>query len=195
MKQTLAQPNRNKTNLIVDSAIFLAFLVAMAPHFSGMAVHEWLGIAFGAAITTHLLLHWQWIIEVTKRFISKAQWSARINYILNALLFIDITLIIFSGLMISQVALPLVGIQLAQGGSWRGLHGTAANLFMVLVGLHVALHWQWIVNMFKRFVFTPLAPRHAPQLSLGTAETTQFKQLQPAKQLFVQPGEKRHSSS
>jgi len=131
-----------------------------------MAVHEWLGIAFGAAITTHLLLHWQWIVEITKRFFSKVAWSTRINYILNALLFIDITLVIFSGLMISEVALPLVGIQLAQSRSWRGLHGTTANLFMVLVGLHVALHWQWIVNMFKRFVFTPLMPRRAPQATI-----------------------------
>jgi cytochrome b len=183
MKQTATQPDRNKTNMIVDSAIFLAFLVAMAPHFSGMAVHEWLGIAFGAAITTHLLLHWQWIVEITKRFFGKAQWSARINYMLNILLFIDITLIIFSGLMISEVALPLVGIQLAQSGSWRGIHGTAANLFLVLVGLHVALHWHWIVNMFKRFVLTPRTPRRAPQLGLGTPELAQLKQPQPAKQL------------
>jgi cytochrome b len=176
MKQILAQPNRNKTNLMVDSAIFLAFLVAMAPRFSGLVVHEWLGIAFGAAITTHLLLHWQWIVEVTKRFFSKAQWSARINYILNALLFIDVTLIIFSGLMISEVALPLVGIQLAQSGIWRGLHGIVANLFLVLVALHVALHWQWIVNMFKRFVLVPLAPRRAPQLSAGAAQSAQLNQ-------------------
>ena len=67
MKQAQTQPNRNKTNLIVDSAIFLAFLVALAPRFSGLALHEWLGVAFGGAIVTHLLLHWQWIVEVTKR--------------------------------------------------------------------------------------------------------------------------------
>jgi hypothetical protein len=169
MKQTLAQPNRNRTNLIVDSAIFVAFLVAMAPHFSGMAVHEWLGIAFGAAIVTHLLLHWQWIVEVTKRFFGKAQWSARVNYILNALLFVDITLIIFSGLMISEVALPLIGIEPGQGGAWRGLHETTANLFLLLVGLHVALHWHWIVNMVKRLI----APQRAPRLSAGAPQVAQ----------------------
>src|SRR6476620_6390083 len=101
MQNKPIQRNRNKVNLIVDSAIFTAFLVAMAPRFSGQTIHEWLGMAFGAAIITHLLLHWQWIVEVTKRFFSKAQWSARINYLLNSLLFIDVTLIIFSGLMIS----------------------------------------------------------------------------------------------
>jgi hypothetical protein len=181
MKAKLAQPNRNRINLIVDIAIFVAFLVAMAPHFTGVAIHEWLGIAFGAAIITHLLLHWQWIVEITKRLFGKASWSARINYILNTLLFIDITLIIFSGLMISEEALPLVGIQLAQSRSWRGLHGTFADLFVVLVGLHVALHWQWIVNMFKRFVVTPLIPRRAPQLSAGTPEL-----LNPAPQRVSQ---------
>ncbi|HJZ45812.1 MAG TPA: DUF4405 domain-containing protein [Roseiflexaceae bacterium] len=180
MKQTPVQSNRNKTNLIVDSAIFLAFLIAMAPHFSGMAVHEWLGITFGAAIVTHLLLHWQWIVEVTRRLFGKAQWSARINYILNTLLFVDVTLIIFSGLMISQVALPTIGIQLAQSGIWRGLHTTAANLFLVLVGLHIALHWQWIVNMVKR---SAGAPRRAPQLSAGASGSARLNELQHDAQL------------
>ena len=183
MKQTPAQPNRNKTNLIVDSAIFVAFLVAMAPHFSGLAIHEWLGVAFGASIITHLLLHWQWIVEVTKRLFTKAQWSARVNYILNALLFVDITLIIFSGLMISQVALPLIGIQLAQSGIWRGLHETTANLFLVLVGLHVALHWQWLANMVRRFVIEPFALHRAPQLSAGPQPSVPSAQPQHAAEL------------
>ena len=171
MKQTQTQPNRNRLNMIVDSAIFLAFLVAMAPRLSGMAIHEWLGISFGAAIITHLLLHWQWIVEITKRLFGKAQMSVRINYILNALLFIDITTIIFSGLMISKVALPALGIELAAAGSWRMLHTTSANLFLALTGLHIALHWQWIANMLKRLVARQ-APAPKPQLS-GAATTQQ----------------------
>ena len=167
MKQERKETSRNKTNMIVDSAIFLAFLVAMAPHFSGMAVHEWLGLSFGAAIITHLLLHWQWIVEVTKRFLGKAQWSARINYILNALLFVDVTIIIFTGIMISESALPALGITLGAGGAWRMLHTLSANLSLVLTGLHVALHWQWIANMFRRFVLPTRAAQpnaKAPKL-------------------------------
>jgi hypothetical protein len=173
--QPQTQSKRNMVNLIVDSTIFLAFLVAMAPRFSGMAIHEWLGIAFGAAIITHLLLHWQWIVEITRRLFSKAQWSARINYLLNALLFIDITVVIFSGLMISDVALPALGIQFALGGSWRMLHTTAANLFLFLTSLHVAVHWQWIANMFKRIVAGRRAAQSTPQLS-ATQPTRQLKE-------------------
>ena len=170
MERTQPQPNRNNINLIVDSAIFIAFLVAMAPRFSGMVIHEWLGIAFGAAIVTHLLLHWQWLVEVTKRFFGRAQWSARINYILNALLFVDITTIILSGLMISESALPALGIALPLRGSWRMLHTLSADLFLMLVGLHIALHWQWIASMAKRLFGVS---RRAPGMSAGAHQTRQ----------------------
>ena len=172
MQTESRQPNRNKVNLLVDIAIFGAFLIAMAPQFSGIAIHEWLSIAFGAAIITHLLLHWQWIIEVAWRFFGKTQWISRVNYILNALLFVDVTVIIFTGLMISQAALPLFGIQMPQGGSWRRLHDLSANLALLLTGLHIALHWQWIVSMLKRFLFAPLAPRRrAAQLDMGATSS------------------------
>jgi Domain of unknown function (DUF4405) len=164
MKQDTPQMSRNKVNLYVDIAIFLAFLVAMAPKFSGMAIHEWLGMAFGAAVVAHLALHWQWIIEVGRRLFSKAKWSARLNYALNLLLFVDLTVIILSGVLISHVALPSLGIELGEGGVWKMLHTLSADLFLPIVGLHVALHWQWIVNMVKRIAQPRAARRSAPQM-------------------------------
>src|SRR5216117_1568414 len=107
MQPERKQGNQNTVNLAVDIVIFLIFLVVEAPKFSGLPIHEWLGIAIGAGVITHVLLHWQWVIEISKRFFGKAQWSARINYILNILLFIAITTIIFTGLMISRTVLPL----------------------------------------------------------------------------------------
>ncbi len=172
MTQVKKQLNSTKINLAVDGGIFLGFLVAEAPHFTGIAVHEWLGLAFAAAIITHLLLHWQWIVAVTRRFFSDIPWQARLNYLLNILLFIDVTLIIYSGLMISHVALPALGLSLGAGGSWRGIHHLTANLSLVLTGLHVALHWQWIVKAVKRYVFQPLSSgRPAAQPVLVTKLT------------------------
>lgn len=167
----MKQLNRNKVNLLIDSTIFIAFLVAMAPRFSGIAIHEWLSIAFGAAIITHLLLHWQWIVGVARRFFSVARWSARLNYLLNTLLFVDMTIVIFSGLLISEAALPLLGIQTVRGGIWRQLHDLSANLAVVLLGLHIALHWSWIVNAVKRYLIAPLTLGRRPSLT-GVAHTT-----------------------
>lgn len=151
--KALAKPkHRNLVNLVIDFIIFLAFLITMAPRFSGIAIHEWLSIAFGAAIIAHLLLHWSWIVNVTKRLFAKTQWSARINYLINVLFFIAMTLVIFTGIMISKEALPLFGIRFTGGGTWRELHDITANLSLILLGVHVALHWQWIVSMTKKYI-------------------------------------------
>jgi hypothetical protein len=168
MQQKQKQLSPTKVNLIVDSAIFIAFLVVAAPQFTGFAIHEWLGIAFGAGIITHLLLHWQWIVTTTQRLFSKAPRQARINYALNLLLFIDITLVIFTGLMISQSALPLLGISLTHSSVWRMVHTLTANLSIALIGLHVALHWQWIANSIVNYVVKPLSAKvRVPQLTQG----------------------------
>ncbi len=140
----------SRINLAIDLSIFIAFLIAMAPRTSGIAIHEWLSIAFGAAIIAHLLLHWQWIVQVTRRLFGHVAVSARINHLLNVLLFIDLTVVILSGLLISEAALPALGIQVERGGAWRGLHDLSANAFMLLIGLHIALHWHWIVRTVGR---------------------------------------------
>jgi cytochrome b len=162
--------DRVKTDLLVDASIFTAFLIAMDPRSSGIAVHEWLGIAFGAAIIVHLLLHWKWIFSTTRRLFSRAARQARLNYFLNTLLFIDITLVVFTGLMISRVALPSLGIYLGGNFLWRGLHSLTANLSLVLISVHVALHWRWIVETIKRYIFRPFLPKRAAQVNLTQKE-------------------------
>jgi hypothetical protein len=46
-------------------------------------VHEWLGLAFGAGVTVHLLLHWKWIMCVVRRFFSKLPGRVRVNSLLK----------------------------------------------------------------------------------------------------------------
>lgn len=159
MNATGKKLNRTKTDLMVDAAIFTAFLITTAPKFSGMAVHEWLGVALGAGLLTHLLLHWQWIAGITKKFFGRVQTAARINYLLNLALFADMVVLIFSGLAISKVAMPALGVQLAEGGTWKMLHHTTADAAVMLLGLHVALHWSWIVKTGKKYLVSPIIAR------------------------------------
>ncbi len=140
----------NRTKLLLDIVTFLAFLVTMDPHFSGLAIHEWLSIALAGTIVVHLLLNWEWIVNVTKRLFVKATNGARINYVLNWLLFLDGILIMLSGIMISEAALPAMGILLPLNFAWRRLHDMSANLALIIMGLHIAMHWNWIVTTLKR---------------------------------------------
>ena len=157
MSETITKTkNQTKLKLVIDIAIFIAFLIAMDPRSSGIAVHEWLAVSALAAIVVHLLLSWDWIVQITRRLTSKMNSQARINYILNWVLFIDVTVVMLSGLMISQVVMPSLGISLPQNFTWRSLHDLSANLFLLLLGLHTALHWSWIADTFKRYIFQPL---------------------------------------
>ena len=142
--------NSNRTKLLLDIGTFVAFLIGMDPHSSGIAVHEWLTIALAATIVVHLLLNWNWIVEVTRRFFIKSTNGARINYVLNWLLFIDGILIMLSGIMISEAVVPALGLTIAPNFTWRGLHDFSTNFSLFLMGIHVALHWNWIVNTVKR---------------------------------------------
>jgi hypothetical protein len=150
-------------NLLVDTAIFVGFLLATDPHATGQTIHEWLGIAFGVGIITHLLLHWKWIVNVVRRFFSQLPGQVRINSILNSLLFIAMTLIVFSGIMISKVVLSTFGLTGQHDGIWRMVHTTATNVALIIVALHVTLHWKWIVGTVKRYAWQPIFARRQKQ--------------------------------
>ncbi len=143
---------QNRTKLLLDISTFVAFLIAMDPRTSGIAVHEWLSIALGATVVVHLLLNWNWIIEVTKRLFTKGKGlnGSRINYILNWALFFDGVLIMLSGIMVSEAVMPALGLTLPPNFIWREFHEVSTNLSMLLMGLHLALHWNWIVSTTKR---------------------------------------------
>ena len=147
---------QTKTKLWLDILIFISFLITMEPHSSGLAVHEWLTLSMVAVMIVHLLLSWDWITGLTLRFLGRAGTQNRINYVLNWLFFIDGTLLIVSGAMISEVALPSLGIALPLGFAWRRLHDMSANFALILLGLHTALHWGWIVNTFSKYLVHPI---------------------------------------
>lgn len=148
-----AQKNKTKINVLLDIGLLLVFLILFEVHATGIALHEWLGIAIGIAITTHIVLHWDWVVTVTKRFFQTTNGQARLNYILNVALFIAFTAVVFSGLMISESILPMLGIEASHASFWKWLHHTAPNITLLLTALHVALHRNWIINAFKRYIF------------------------------------------
>lgn len=148
----------NKTNLILDTGIFAAFLVAMEPRFSGIAIHEWLSLALFGTIVVHLLLHWKWIASVGTRFFQKLWHTSRLKFVVDLLLFIAFIGVMLSGMLISRSALPTLGIEPGEvSRQWRTLHLLTADLSVLLVGLHFALSWNWVVDMVKRYLIDPLA--------------------------------------
>ncbi len=131
-------------------------------------MHEWLGLALTAALLTHLLFHWEWIVNLLKTFLKKLWHASRLNIVVDSLLFVAMTAAMLSGILISKSVLATFGVQLEVGRAWRSLHSLSADASILLVALHFALHWKWIVNNLQRYVFAPLGglfQRPVPQNS------------------------------
>jgi hypothetical protein len=145
-----------KTNLTLDIAIFSVFLVASNPALTGLPVHEWLSVAFTAALVIHLLLHWDWIICVIKTFFKKLFHASRLNFLIDSLFFVAMTTVMLSGLLISKSVLTTFGITLSVDRAWRSIHSLSADASLIFMALHFALHWKWVVTNVQRYIIAPL---------------------------------------
>lgn len=140
------------TNLLLDVVLFLVFLMIYEEHATGITIHEWGALALASVAVVHMLLHWQWIVAFGKRFFQRIKGEIRFNYIVNSLLFVALTTVTFSGLMMSEVVMPVLGIEIGQNGFWHWLHALSADVSLGLMALHLALHWKWIFSTVQRLL-------------------------------------------
>jgi cytochrome b561 len=71
----------------------------------------------------------------------------RINYLLNLSLFAAVVAVIFSGILISQKAIPVLsGMKAAPEMDWRWdyLHDLFSQFVVMLSGFHLAMNWEWV---------------------------------------------------
>jgi len=145
-----------KTNLILDITIFSAFLAVSNPSLTSMTIHEWLALAFAAALVTHLLFHWSWLVSVTKQFFKKLFHQSRLNYVIDALFFVSMTTAMLSGLLISKSVMSTLGIELNASHGWESIHRLASDTSLIMLGLHFALHFKWVLTNLKRYLVSPV---------------------------------------
>lgn len=155
---------RTRLNLYLDVALAAAFLVSLKPLITGLAFHEWLGLAIGVALVVHTVVHRQWIVGITKQLFRKLPAKTRIYYALDATLLIAFATIILSGVMMSTSLLPLLGVRGVVSLTVAQIHSWASYLTLALLGTKLVLHRTWIKNAICRHVTdVPVAQRPAHQ--------------------------------
>lgn len=117
----------------------------------GLAFHEIAGLAIGFAILLHIIFNAKWVSKVTCAIFSKKiNARTRIGYLLNLLLLLDLAVIIISGISISRVVFPNVNLQ--SGFFNKSTHTAASYMGLGLIGIHLGLHWRWVMNGTKQIV-------------------------------------------
>jgi len=139
----------NLFKFILSLVLTLVMLLLMDPRsFYGLEFHEWAGLFIGIFFILHKLLNWGWIKKVTVLFFSRTTWRARLNYILDVVLLAGLVLMILSGIAIART---IDFSWLSLGGSsrfWRVMHTSSSLITLVLLGIHLGLHWNWVLRRF-----------------------------------------------
>lgn len=141
-----------RRRLLIDGLLASGFLVLMSVPLTGLALHEWIGVGLLVVVLVHLLSQWDWTMSTSRRLLGTLTGRLRFTYVLNWLLFVAVTLVMVSGLAISEVALPRLGIVVGRGGppGWRLIHTLSANAILVLSGIHLGLNWRWVMNAVRQ---------------------------------------------
>ena len=135
---------------LLDILLFACLILLLSPYSTGLSGHEMIGTIFFLPVILHLLFSWSWIKVSTRRFLLHSDWRERFNYLLNLTLFVFVVLEIISGLIISRVLLPSIGIKTIYDAAWRGLHNQLSVGIVVLISLHISLNWQRIVSYLRK---------------------------------------------
>lgn len=138
----------NKKNIIkftLDIAMAVLFITFFNKNLISFKFHIMGGYVFTAFILIHMFLNRKWIINISKRlFDKKLRLRVKISYILSVFLFISIFSIIASGvLMMKSTTYDRIMF-------WKMLHFGASYLSIALIGMHIGLYCNFIMNMFKK---------------------------------------------
>jgi thiosulfate reductase cytochrome b subunit len=149
-QRRLRTTRRSLVDFWLDLVLLIAFTLDYSFQFTGLPVHEWIGLVFVVLIPVHLVQHWDWVMRTTRRLVHSRRGREALRWIVDLLLMPVMVLCVASGVLISQSALPWLGITMANDGFWRGLHTTSADVTVALVAVHVALSWRWIWSIMRR---------------------------------------------
>ena len=111
---------RLKITFWLDISLLASVCALQTIPFTGLVIHEWLGLAMIAMVFAHLLLAWSWIASQSRRFFITRSIRDRINYLLDLTVFAAVTAVIFSGILTSEKAVPaLTHVQAPPEMAWR----------------------------------------------------------------------------
>ncbi len=142
--------SEHKKNLIVDIAALLIYAVVANPAFTGIGLHEWLGLGVFVVFLVHVAMHTDWVVEACKTAFKQPSFARTGNMVLGVLMLVVFMVCVVSGLLVSGDVLPTLGFYAEGYYFWGPLHAASAKFLLALLLVHIAVHWKWIVLLFKK---------------------------------------------
>ena len=127
--------------IILDIIMTILFIVLMGYYITGNTVHEILGVITFMLFILHNILNIKWYKSIFK---GKHNFQRIFHITINLLLFIAMTCMIISGIMISSEVFSFLNMSTTMFG--RRLHMISTSWGFILMSIHVGLHLGIIMN-------------------------------------------------
>jgi len=149
MNTNIGKKNRNLWLLLVDAVLLGGFWLVNQVHLTGIAFHEWFGIAMGLILILHLVMHWRWVVNIVKNFFKRSGLVQHLKLVLDVVGFAAFFTIIVSGVLMSRSVLPTLGLSGLHSQSLKMIHVTATNLTIAMIAGHLLLNAGTIFKMMR----------------------------------------------
>lgn len=139
-------PKKRKAAL--DAVAAALFAAAVLPRATGVAVHEWLGIAALAALLAHLAASLDALAGLC-RAAARGSFLVLACVALDAALFLSLAVCAVSGVLVSATVLPAFGLFAPGYFVWDPLHAASAKVLLALVLVHAVSHAGKLAGFLK----------------------------------------------
>ncbi|MCE5285773.1 MAG: DUF4405 domain-containing protein [Pelosinus sp.] len=132
--------------VFLDIVVLVLFLLVMSFQFLPKILHEVLGVLMLAAVVFHLIWNRLWFSSLLR-----GKWNFRrgLSMAINCLLIVNVVIILATGMMISNHLFKgILGIYLQRNITVHQLHVSLPYLVLILIGLHLGLHWPALWQRF-----------------------------------------------
>jgi hypothetical protein len=136
--------------LIIDFLLALLFVLMFKKFAINLKFHEIGGLVMLVGCVIHFVLHPTYIVNTTKKIFNKSPdgvslgRKARFGYTINLLLIILVIAMLVNSIMISKI---VFGFEPAP--FLNDLHKTLAAIMLLLVAIHLGLHYKMIALKIK----------------------------------------------
>lgn len=136
--------------IIWDVLMLAMFLAVMSFPFLPKVLHEVLGVTLPLAAAMHLIWNRRWLAAL-----SSGKWNMRrvLPTVINVLLILSMAAVAVTGICLSNHLFKgMIPLELARNITVHQLHVSLPFLMLILVGLHLGLHWKsWWQRMKDAF--------------------------------------------
>lgn len=137
-----------RIKIILDIVMGIIMICLMNLSFTGIELHEILGIIVLFLFLFHKILNFKWIKSITINLFKKGiKTKTKIMYVVDIMLLILVILNVVTGILISTHI--LTNIAANDIGTTSNWHHFFAYWLVIVLLIHIGLHWEFIRNTIK----------------------------------------------